>query len=173
MNSEKRDFLAWALLIGAAMSALSAAIISKNIGVTLLSCAIILLVIADRRRAKVLSVGLLRIVDERGDTRGLIGWDGEGVQLGLRTSPISNSAIAYPVLWQKEQSVAFSFKCAKSFTSAFGDPIEQRPAIGLCGEMDNQWRTYGVEFSYSEGKPDIWVSQSHDEGVLCHRFTIK
>jgi hypothetical protein len=160
MNSEKFDVLGWLLMVGAASLAISAAMRSGSNTTWVFAGSILLLIAIERRRAKIVTAALIRIVDEKGACWGLIGWDGEGVQIGVRAEPLNNVSVAYPILWQKAPSVAFSFMYSHAITSS-GELVERSPTITVSGEMQKEWRSYSMKFSYNVAadKPDIAIDQ--------------
>ena len=97
MNSEKVDLLGWMLSAGAVFLAIFGAIKSGGDTALMFAGALLLLVAIERRRAKIITAALIRIVDENGAVRGLVGWDGEGIQIGVRAEPINNVSFAYPI----------------------------------------------------------------------------
>lgn len=78
--------------------------VGRSIGLALIT-----LVVIERRRSKVVTASLIRVVDEAGGLRGLAAWDGQGIQIAVHAGALNNSAAGYPVLWQKGPSASFSF----------------------------------------------------------------
>jgi hypothetical protein len=118
MHSETSDYLGWILPTAVALLAVYAAIKSGNDSSFLFAASVILLALVEKRRAKIITAPLIRIVDEKGAIRGLIGWTGQGLQVGVRAEPLNNSAIAYASLWQKTPNVAFTFGYSLSVTGS-------------------------------------------------------
>ena len=173
MNSEKIDIVGWLLTIGAVFLAISGAVKSGSNAVLMLAGSILLLIAIERRGAKIVTAALIRIVDEKGACRGLIGWDGEGVQIGVRAESLNNVSVASPILWQSTPSVAFSFRYSHAITSD-GDLVERAPAITVSGEMQREWRSYSLNFSYNvtADKPDLAVTQRTKECTLCRSIPL-
>lgn len=165
MHSEKTDFAGWLLAaIAVALAAYIAVALGNSVGVAI-AFALITLVAIERRRSKVITASLIRVADEAGGIRGLVAWDGEGIQIGVRASTLNNGAAGYRVLWQKEPNVSFSFGPA---TKIVGGVVEHTPAIGVFGVMGNQWRTYAMEFSYESVKmePALCITERGTEATV-------
>ena len=128
--------------------------------------AFIVLVAMEKRRNKVISASLIQISDEQGGIRGLIGYDGSGIQIGVRTDPIFNSATGYQVLWQYKPNVAFSCQAATS-TSTSG-VIDVAPEVWVRGQMQYEMRSYSLVFGYDikANKPAINVNENLKESVV-------
>jgi hypothetical protein len=173
MNSEKHDLLGWLLAAGAALLAVSAVMKAGEGATSLLAWSLLLIIVNERRRAKVVTAALIRVVDEKGACRGLIGWDGQGIQVGVRTDSLNNLVCAYPVLWQKVPSVVFSFRHTHSETSS-GELIERSPTIGVAGEIQKEWRSYEMQFSYNvaAAKPDVAIAQHSEDHILCRSIPL-
>jgi hypothetical protein len=166
MNSETRDYLGWICSVAAGLFAAYGAVKSADVSSTLLAAAVVLLVIVERRRAKIVTAALIRLVDEKGGIRGLVGCSGTGIQIGVRASDLMNNAISYYTLWQNTPHVAFTFKCSEAF--AGGKLYERCPSVELYGLMPGGWRSYSLNFSYKEAAPALSVSEHIQDGVL-HR----
>lgn len=151
MHSEKTDLVGWLLAaIVISLAAYVAVALGGSVGATI-ALALFTLVAIERRRSKVITASLIRVADETGCIRGLVAWDGEGIQIGVRASTLSNGAAGYGALWQNEPSISFSFRPA---TTIAGGVVEHTPAIDVSGVMGNQWRTYAMEFSYESIKTE-------------------
>ncbi|HMA72025.1 MAG TPA: hypothetical protein VKP67_11135 [Xanthobacteraceae bacterium] len=120
MNSETPDFFGWIVPVAATLLAIYSAIKSTGDSSLMLAAAVVLLAWVERRRAKIVTAGLIRIVDEKGGLRGLVGWNGEGIQIGVRSAPLDNLAWGYACLWKKAPSVAFTFQYSTP-ENAFGE----------------------------------------------------
>ena len=171
MHSEKTDLVGWLLAaIPVSLAAYVAVTLGGSVGVAI-ALALTTLVVIERRRSKVITASLVRVVDEAGGIRGLVAWDGEGIQIGVRASILSNSAAGYCVLWQKEPSVSFSFRPA---TTVAGGIVEHTPAIGISGVMGNKWRSYAMEFSYESIKtePDLCVTERGADATIVRRIRL-
>lgn len=171
MHSEKTDITGWLLAaIVVTLAAYVAVALGSSVGVAI-ALALITLVAIERRRSKVITASLIRVADEAGGVRGLVAWDGEGIQIGVLASTLSNRAAGYRVLWQKEASVSFSFRPATTIT---GGVIEHAPAIGVFGVMGSQWPTYAMEFSYDSAKmePALCVTERGVDATVVHHIRL-
>ena len=165
MNSTTTDLTGWLLAaIAASLAAYAGVALGDSIGAAI-SLALIALVVIERRRSKVITASLIRIADEAGGIRGLIAWDGEGIQIGVRSSTIGNNAAGYGVLWQKEPSVSFSFRPT---TTVANGVEEHTPAIGVSCLSGSQWRSYAMEFSYEPIRlePALYVSERKSDAIV-------
>jgi len=167
VNSEKRDYLGWILSVVATLFAIYGAVKSGGDSSVLFAAAVVLLVIIERRPAKVVTASLIRIADEKGAIRGLVGWGGGGIQVGIRAAEIYNKAVSYSILWQTTPSVAFTLRCSEQGTAS-GEIIERSPSIVVSGQMARDWRSYSLNFSYKEdtSEPAISVCEHRKDGVL-------
>ena len=127
MNSQTRDITGWLLAATATLLAILGAMTWSNPAGKFFAGAVVTLVAIERRRSKTVTAALIRVTDEKGEVRGLVAWDGEGIQVGVRADSVNNSAVAYPILWQKNPSVAFTFKPAISMAS--GKVFEDRKSV--------------------------------------------
>lgn len=180
---KKTDLWGWILPITAALLAIIGAFKSGSAASFYLAGALVLLVIYDKIPAKIITTSLIRVVDVKGAVRGLIGWNGVGIQVAVRTEPVWNSAIAWPLLWQDSPSVAFTFGCCKSNTSKGSH--DRCPSIGMYGLMAKQSRYYSMNFSYDNeaDKPDVHIGverkeevnvegTNYDSYTMCHSFKL-
>lgn len=166
MNSETRDYVGWIISLAAALCAIYGAMKSADASSMLFALAVVLLVILERRPAKIVTAALIRIADERGSIRGLVGYNGTGIQIGVGGAPLYNGACSYYTLWQNTPHVAFTFKCSEAFA---GEKLYERcPSVELYGLMPGGWRSYSLNFSYKEAAPALSVSEHIEDGVL-HR----
>ena len=173
MNSQTRDITGWLLAATATLLAILGAMTWSNPAGKFFAGAVVTLVAIERRRSKTVTAALIRVTDEKGEVRGLVAWDGEGIQVGVRADSVNNSAVAYPILWQKNPSVAFTFKPAISMAS--GKVFETVPAIGLYGEVQSQFRSYSVEFSYENASntPALRVAERTNAGTLVRSIPLR
>ena len=171
MHSGKVDLAGWLLAAVAALLAVYVAFAIRGAVGLAIGAALITLVVIERRRSKVVTASLIRVVDEAGGIRGLVAWDGEGVQIGIRAEALNNGAVAYGVLWQKEPSVSFSFRPA---TTVAGGATNHTPAIGVSSLVENRWRSYAVEFSYESIKmePSLLVAERKDDATIVRRIPL-
>ena len=171
MNSKSRDIPGWLLAMTAVLLSILGAMAWSDPAAKFFVGAVITLVVIERRRSKTVTAALIRVTDEQGEVRGLIAWDGEGIQLGVRTDPAHNAAVAYPVLWQQRPSVAFTFR--PSISMALGKVVETVPAIGLYGDVQSHRMSYSLEFSYENEskKPLLRVSERTSEATI-HRSVL-
>ena len=171
MHSETTDLTGWLLAaIAASLAAYVGVALGGPIGAAI-SLALITLVAIERRRSKVITTSLIRIADEAGGIRGLIAWDGEGIQIGVRSSTLGNSAAGYGVLWQKEPSVSFSFRPTRTVANGVE---EHTPAIGVNCLLGSQWRSYAMEFSYESIKlePALYVSERKSDAIIIRHIRL-
>ena len=173
MNSEAHDISGWLLAATASGLAILGAMAWSHPAGKFFAGAIVTLVAIERRRAKIVTAAMIRVTDEKGEVRGLVAWNGEGIQVGVRADSVSNSAMAHSVLWQNRESVAFTFRPAVSIAS--GRVFETVPAIGLYGQVQSQSRSYSVEFSYEHAtnKPALRVAERTDIGTVIRSIPLQ
>ena len=148
MNEKKVDYLGWILLMTAALLAIIGAFQSGSAISFYFAGAIVLLVVYEKIPTKIVTASLYRVADEKGGIRGLIAFDGVGVQIGIRSDSLNNSAVAWPILWQESPSVGFSFGVKSTVTSK--GTHDRAPSLGLSGFMAKQSRRYSIDFSYDD-----------------------
>src|SRR6266849_5285433 len=107
MNSKRVDYLGWILPLAAAILSLYAATNAVENPATLFAVAIVLLVIADRRRTKTITAALVRIAAPNGTLKGLIGCADGGIQIGVRAGGYDGS-LQWMTLWHDAPNVAFT-----------------------------------------------------------------
>lgn len=171
MNSKTLDLLGWALPALAVLMAVGAA---SHFGdeALLLASAVLLFAIADRRRAKIVTTSLVRFVDEKGTLRGLAGWNGEGIQISVRTDPVYNVSIAHPVLWQSGPNVSFTFTGNHRLITESKKEISV-PTMEISNGFEEEKHSYSLKFSYdrNDNKPSIEVIQVK-KGAVVSGWTI-
>lgn len=172
MNSETKDYLGWIIPVVAILLAVYSATETADRFSLSIAASVILVALNERRRTKILTAAMVRVVDEKGSVRGLIGYADEGVQIGVIAEPLYNGAIAYAGLWQKIPSASFTFKSTASATSH--EHIERSPTLSVAGEMAQQFRSYSINFSYAtaNNEPSLTVEEYHKDGVLVRHITL-
>ena len=173
MNSQTRGVAGWLLATMASLLAILGALAWSTSAGNYFAGAVITLVAMERRRSKIVTAAMIRVTDEKGSVRGLVAWDGEGIQLGVRADTVNNSSVAYSVLWQRSPSVAFTFKPAVSIAS--GKVFDAVPAIGVYGQVQSQLRSYSVEFSYENASstPALRVTERKDSKALVRSIPLQ
>jgi hypothetical protein len=171
MDSNKLDLLGWILPVAAAFLAIYGAIKSGSDSSYLFAASVVLLILIEKRRAKIITAALIRIVDEKGALRGLVGWTGGDIQVGVRAEPIYNVAVASATLWGKTPNVSFTFGYSQRGTAS-GEIFERAPSIHVAGKMARQWRSYSLDFSFEEATnaPALSVGEHREDGVYNHRI---
>ena len=151
MNSKTLDLLGWVLPILSVLLAIGAA---AHFGeeMLMLAGAILLLAITERRRAKVITVSLIRFVDEKGTLRGLAGWNGEGIQISVRTDPVYNMSSAYSELWVNGSNVSFTFNGNYRIITELKKEVSV-PTIEASNVSEGERRHYSLRFS-NDGNND-------------------
>src|ERR1700733_12462396 len=119
MNSNSLDSVGFVLSAAVMVLAVTGAVVSGGNNVALIFAgAILLLIVSEKRRKKFVTATLFRISDSEGNIRGLIGFAGMGVQIGVRAwnTGASGFATVYSQLWQTDQQVSFTFEGAKAIS---------------------------------------------------------
>ena len=172
MNSKTTDLTGWLLSAATMLLAAYAGIaLGGRIGAAI-ALALITLVTIERRHSKVITASLIRVADSSGDIRGLIAWNGEGIQISVRSDTLNNNAVGYGSLWQKEPSVSFTFRPMKTMANGSED---HTPTMEVSGLMAGEWRTYAMEFSYKSMKlePTMYVSERKSDGVFIQNIHLQ
>lgn len=172
MHEGRIDIVGWFLaIVVVALATFIAFKLDSQVGAAI-AIALLALVAIEKRRSKVISASLIQISDEKGGIRGLIGYDGSGVQLGVRTDPLDNGAVAYSLLWQEKPNVAFSFQAA--MTASSSGVIDVAPEIWVRGQMQYEMRSFSMQFGYDTAakKPAIHVKERVKEGTLVRDIQI-
>lgn len=172
MTSKTIDLTGWLLAAATVMLAAYIGIaLGGRIGSAIAS-ALVILVTIERRRSKVITASLIRIADSAGNIRGLIAWNGEGIQIGVRSDALHNNAVGCSTLWQKEPSVSFTFRPTKTIANGSED---HTPTMGVSGLMAGKWRTYAMEFSYKSMKlePTMYVSEQKSDGIFIQHIHLQ
>jgi hypothetical protein len=167
MHSEKIDYLGWLIPIAVVLIVIYGAIDAGNKYSLLVAASIVLIILNERRPAKIITTALVRIVDEKGGVHGLIGWNGEGVQIAVGATSLNNMAVAYQDLWhQKTSYVAFTFQ--PSIAIAGERNFECTPSMQIAGEMPVGWRSYSINFSYKKNTdaPYLSIHERRNDGTL-------
>lgn len=172
MYDEKWDFLGWLLPVTAALLAVVGAIKSGNDTAIFFAVAVVLLVINERRPAKIVTTSLIRVTDEEGHVRGQISYDATGIHIGL-----------YTKFWHKSPSVGFVFGYGESRTSK--GLYDLNPSMSVYGHMAYKHRSYSMDFSYDNEaeKPDVYIGVDRTDEIeidgteyhgytMCHSFQL-
>lgn len=158
MLSDSFDLLGWGLTFSAA----SLAIVSLgNLGyeTSLLASAVLLLIIADRRRTKVVSTSCIQFVDKDGKTRGHARWNGEGIELGIF---VSNFSVLKPGFLEDGPHIFFTFH-SNTIISSESDlnPDLPVPQIRVHNYPISRAKgySYSLDFSLTGDEPSLDVTQ--------------
>ena len=150
-------------IVGCALAAAVAA--HWNPVVEFVAAAIVLAVIADKRKTKIVTASLFKVCAEDGGVVGIIGCGGEGLQIGVRADSRGTRDLN---LWGNVPHVSFTFGGRTSVSG--GKPYECAPALTVRGNMAREWTAYTGHFSYerSTSKPRVTIAESRD-GLSVHR----